>query len=126
MGLVEPSLPYPYITFELNNLHRSFSCNHNKQVLYFNHKKYYKSEAAMTVRVSVKGWVVIPADLRKRYQLNPGTEVQVIDYGGVLAIVPVKENPIEESAGMLAGGGKSLIRALEDDHDRELEGERQR
>ena len=78
----------------------------------------------MTIRVSSKGWVVIPAELRKRYQLKPGTAVEVVDYGGVLAIVPVKENPIDESAGMLAGGGKSLTQALLDDHNQELESER--
>jgi AbrB family looped-hinge helix DNA binding protein len=79
---------------------------------------------AMTIRVSNKGWVVIPSELRKRYQLNPGTEVQIVDYGGILAIVPVKENPIEESAGMLAGSGRSLTQALLDDHNQELDHER--
>ena len=78
----------------------------------------------MTIRVSSKGWVVIPAELRKRYQLKPGTAVEVVDYGGILAIVPVKEKPIDESAGMLAGGGKSLTQALLDDHNQELESER--
>jgi len=77
----------------------------------------------MTIKVSTKGWVVIPAALRKRYNLDPGTEVQIVDYGEVLAIVPVKENPIEASAGMLAGEGKSLTQALLDDHNQELEGE---
>jgi AbrB family looped-hinge helix DNA binding protein len=75
----------------------------------------------MTIRVSNKGWVVIPSELRRRYKLNPGTEVQIVDYGGILAIVPIKENPIEESAGMLAGGGRSLTQALLDDHNQELE-----
>ena len=78
----------------------------------------------MPMRVSSKGWVVIPAELRDRYDLKPGTAVDVVDYGGVLAIVPVKENPIAESAGMLAGGGKSLTQALLEDHAEELEGER--
>ena len=77
----------------------------------------------MTIKVSTKGWVVIPAALRKRYHLEPGTEVQIVDYGEVLAIVPVKEDPIEASTGMLAGEGKSLTQALLDDHNRELEGE---
>jgi AbrB family looped-hinge helix DNA binding protein len=78
----------------------------------------------MAIRVSSKGWVVIPAALRERYQLKPGTEVEVVDYGGVLGIVPVKENPIDQSAGMLAGDGGSLTQALLDDHNRELEIER--
>ena len=38
----------------------------------------------MAVTVSEKGWVVIPADLRKKYNLHPGAEVAVVDYGGVL------------------------------------------
>jgi AbrB family looped-hinge helix DNA binding protein len=80
----------------------------------------------VTIRVSIKGWVVIPSDLRRKYKLDPGAEVQIIDYGGVLAIVPVKKDPIEASAGMLAGDGKSLTQALLDDHRQELEGERGR
>ena len=32
----------------------------------------------MAVLVSEKGWIVIPAELRKKYGLLPGTEVQVI------------------------------------------------
>jgi AbrB family looped-hinge helix DNA binding protein len=42
----------------------------------------------MAVTVSEKGWVVIPAELRKKYNLHPGAEVAVVDYGGVLALVP--------------------------------------
>jgi len=32
----------------------------------------------MAVTVSEKGWVVIPADLRKKYNLHPGAEVAVV------------------------------------------------
>ena len=28
----------------------------------------------MSVTVSEKGWIVIPADLRRKYNLHPGTE----------------------------------------------------
>jgi len=77
----------------------------------------------MTIKVSNKGWVVIPAHLRRKYKLQPGTEVQIVDYGGVLAIVPAEENPIDASAGMLASDRKSLTRALEDEHNQELESE---
>jgi len=65
----------------------------------------------MTVKVSDKGWVVIPAELRKKYDLSPGTEVEVVDYGGVLALVPRLGRPVEEAAGMFAGRG-SLTKAL--------------
>lgn len=76
----------------------------------------------MALRISEKGWVVIPSQLRKRYALSPGTEVQIVDYGGVLAIIPVRPHPVETSAGMLSGG-KPLTEALLEDHRRDLEDE---
>ena len=39
-----------------------------------------------TVKVSAKGWIVIPQALRDRYGLKKGARVQVVDYGGVLAL----------------------------------------
>jgi AbrB family looped-hinge helix DNA binding protein len=65
----------------------------------------------MTVRISTKGWVVIPADLRKKYALEPGDTVEIIDYGGVLAIVPSLDDPVKAAAGSLRGGA-SLTKAL--------------
>lgn len=55
----------------------------------------------MTLTISNKGWVVIPADLRKKYNLTPGTEVLIVDYGGVLAIVPAMRDPIKQGRGLL-------------------------
>ena len=57
----------------------------------------------MALTISNKGWVVIPADLRKKYNLLPGTEVVIVDYGGVLSIVPANKNPIRQGRGMLKG-----------------------
>ena len=39
--------------------------------------------------VSSKGWIVIPSEMRKKYDLQPGSKVSVVDYGGILFIVPV-------------------------------------
>ncbi len=72
----------------------------------------------MAVTVSEKGWVVIPADLRRKYALRPGAELNVVDYGGVLALVPVLTRPTRQAAGMLKGG-KSLTRAVLTEHRRE-------
>ncbi len=69
----------------------------------------------MKVTVSQKGWVVIPAELRKKHNLHPGSEVQVVDYGGVLALVPKLDDPVRQAAGLLKGG-KSLTRALVAEH----------
>jgi len=74
----------------------------------------------MNVTVSQKGWVVIPAALREKYGLKPGTQMQVVDYGGVLGLVPAVDNPIEAAAGMLKGG-ESLTGALLAEHRGELD-----
>lgn len=64
-----------------------------------------------TGTLSGKGWVVIPEELRKRYGLKKGDKVHFIDYGGVVAIVPVSRDPIKEAEGMLKGC-TSLVRSL--------------
>ncbi len=74
----------------------------------------------MNVRLSQKGWVVIPAVLREKYGLKPGASLQVVDYGGVLAIVPAFKNPVKEGAGMLKGGD-SLAQAIVEEHRKERE-----
>ena len=55
-------------------------------------------------KVSAKGWIVIPKPLREKYGLKKGSQVQVVDYGSVLAVVPVPTDPVEALRGMLAGG----------------------
>ncbi len=66
----------------------------------------------MTVAtISAKGRIVIPNELRKRYGLRTGDKVALVDYGGVLSIVPALTDPVEEAAGSLRGD-RSLTRAL--------------
>jgi AbrB family looped-hinge helix DNA binding protein len=73
----------------------------------------------MTVHsISNKGWVVIPADLRKKYGLQPGVEVRIVDYGGVLAIIPAMREPVKHAAGMLRTERK-LTDVLQEEHHRE-------
>jgi AbrB family looped-hinge helix DNA binding protein len=71
-------------------------------VLYFLRRMYNK-ELWMALTISNKGWVVIPAELRKKYNLQPGTEVIIVDYGGVLSIVPALHSPIKQGRGLLKG-----------------------
>jgi AbrB family looped-hinge helix DNA binding protein len=70
-------------------------------VLYFFYKKYNEEFEMTTLTISKKGWVVIPAELRKKYQLTPGTEVVIVDYGGVLSIVPAMQDPVKGGRGLL-------------------------
>jgi AbrB family looped-hinge helix DNA binding protein len=72
----------------------------------------------MNLIVSHKGWVVIPSELRKKYKLKPGSKVRMVDYGGVLAVVPELHDPVEQGYGLLKGQG-SLTEALLKEHHRE-------
>jgi AbrB family looped-hinge helix DNA binding protein len=71
----------------------------------------YMEQAMATSTLSEKGWVVIPQELRQRYGLKKGDRVHIVDYGGVIAIVPASDNPIDTSFGMLKGKS-SLLREL--------------
>jgi AbrB family looped-hinge helix DNA binding protein len=71
-----------------------------------------------TAKVSAKGWIVIPAALRRRYNIMPGQEIRIVDYGGVLSLVPALRDPICDARGVLAGKG-SLTQALLEERDRE-------
>jgi AbrB family looped-hinge helix DNA binding protein len=55
-------------------------------------------------RVSTKGWVVIPAPLRKKYGLEPGSTVEILDAEDRIILFPGMKDPIEEAHGMLAEG----------------------
>jgi len=70
------------------------------------------------VKISRRGSVVIPAELRKKYNLNPGDLVTVVDYGGIISLVPRAKHPVNHAAGMLRGR-KSLTEAILKDHRRE-------
>jgi AbrB family looped-hinge helix DNA binding protein len=76
----------------------------------------------MNVKISQKGWIVIPAILREKYALKPGDTLQVVDYGGVLAIVPTYVDPVKQGGGILKGND-SLAQAIRDEHRYECENE---
>lgn len=57
-----------------------------------------------TAKVSAKGWIVIHKPLREKYGLEKGTQVQVVDCGNVLALIPLPADPVEALHGMLEGG----------------------
>lgn len=55
----------------------------------------------MTVTVSRKGQLVIPAPVRKRYRLVPGSHVEVLDSGREIILVPVPKSAFRASRGLL-------------------------
>jgi len=54
-----------------------------------------------TVRTLGKGQIVIPADLRRKYHIEPGKELHIMEYGGIIYLVPPAADPIGASTGIL-------------------------
>jgi AbrB family looped-hinge helix DNA binding protein len=65
------------------------------------------------VTISSKYQVVIPKDVRKKFNLKPGQKIAFIPFNGTLRVVIVP--PIEEAYGMLAGMDTDDIREEEDE-----------
>jgi AbrB family looped-hinge helix DNA binding protein len=75
-------------------------------------------------KVSEKGLVVIPKELREKYGIKKGDKVSFVDYGGTIYLMPVPEDPIRSSLGMFKGL-MTMEDYLEDKRkERELEEEK--
>jgi AbrB family looped-hinge helix DNA binding protein len=72
-------------------------------------------------KVSSKGWVVIPKDIRKRCGIKPGDSVTIYETEGKVTILPEGMDPISLGRGLLQGG-RSMAELIEDKR-RELEEE---
>ena len=55
------------------------------------------------VMVSSKGQLVIPATVRKRYGITPGSWVEVLDTGQEIVLVPLPKDIFRSSRGLLKG-----------------------
>ena len=68
--------------------------------------------------VNAKGQIVIPADIRNRFEIRRGTKIAFIEKEGRLLIQPVTDAFIDSLRGCLAGS--NMPRDLERDPDREF------
>ena len=75
--------------------------------------------------ITRKGQVVIPADIRKKYKIQPGQKFLVQDSEGEIRLTPIKILPIEKAHGWLKTK-KSVsdllkeARSLEREHEARL------
>lgn len=74
----------------------------------------------MISTISAKGWVVIPAELRRKYHLSPGTKVEIVDNHGVLTIIPITVDLIEKGEVNGAVKRTSLSSDLVEERDSKL------
>jgi len=73
-----------------------------------------------TVTATVKGQIVIPAEIRKKFKIKRGTRVNVYEDGNRIIVEPVLEDPIEAGRGMLKTEGK-ILKSLVEDRKKEAE-----
>ena len=43
----------------------------------------------------------IQAGMRKKYHIKPGTEMQIMEYGGIIYLIPPVDNPVKTACGIL-------------------------
>jgi len=63
------------------------------------------------VKVSSKGWVVIPSFFRRQIGLKPGMKMLVTETDGKIVLTPQAGDPVDKLYGKLADG-ESLTEAL--------------
>jgi AbrB family looped-hinge helix DNA binding protein len=68
--------------------------------------------------VKAKGQVVIPVEIRRKFQIDQGTRVAFLEESGRLFIQPVTDEFIDGMKGVLAGRG--LPERVERSKDRDL------
>jgi len=70
--------------------------------------------------VTVKGQVVIPSKLRRRFGIKKGTQVYLYEREGEIVIKPITDEYIQKMAGMAGTKGK-LLKALMEEKAKERE-----
>jgi AbrB family looped-hinge helix DNA binding protein len=83
------------------------------------------SHGLLKSKVSSKGWVVIPALLRKRFGIEPGTSIEFQEIGERIVLIPESKDPVDALYGKLAGK-RSLTKALLEERTKEMRREEAR
>jgi AbrB family looped-hinge helix DNA binding protein len=64
--------------------------------------------------VTVKGQIVVPAKIRRKFGIKKGTKIAFIEQNGKLMIQPLDKNYFESLAGILGTDGDMLKGLMED------------
>ncbi|MFZ5649606.1 MAG: AbrB/MazE/SpoVT family DNA-binding domain-containing protein [Bacillota bacterium] len=74
------------------------------------------------ITVSTRGQIIIPSEIRKKYNIKQGDRYDLQDFDGKLILVRTQEKPFVGLYGTLKGK-KSLTRSLQKEHAWEIEKE---
>ena len=72
------------------------------------------------VTSTIKGQIVIPAEIRARFKIKKDTKVNVYDDGKRIIVEPIPDDPIQKGRGMLKTKGK-ILRALVEERKKEAQ-----
>ncbi len=75
----------------------------------------------METYATIKGQIVIPASLRRKYGIKNGTKIIVTDIGDAIVLKPVTEQYLINLQGSLKGRGGLKVLVDERRKDRERE-----
>ena len=75
----------------------------------------------METYATVKGQIVIPASLRRKYGIKNGTKIIITDVGDAIVLKPVTEQYLKNLQGSLKGKGglQTLLEERRKDTERE-------
>jgi AbrB family looped-hinge helix DNA binding protein len=72
------------------------------------------------VKSTVKGQILIPASLRKKYHIERGTTLRIYEENDRIIVEPQKHDPVVEGRGILKTQGR-LLKALLRERQEEAE-----
>lgn len=70
--------------------------------------------------VTIKGQIVVPVKIRRRFGIKKGTKVAFIEQNGKLMVQPLDKSYFENLAGVLGTDG-DMLKGLMEDKKRERE-----
>ena len=75
----------------------------------------------LTTKISTKGQVVVPKEVRAKLKIKPGTFFHVQVEKNTIILTPMKKKPIDRLYGRFAG--EKILDELEREHTTEIEDE---
>ena len=66
------------------------------------------------VTSAIKGQIVIPAVLRKKYGIVKGTPINIYEQNNKIFLEPIHKDPVTQGKGILKTKGRVLKRLIED------------
>jgi AbrB family looped-hinge helix DNA binding protein len=75
----------------------------------------------METYATIKGQIVIPAALRRKYGISEGTKIVIVDSGNEIILRPITRQRLQKLRGSLKGSGALKIVLEERQKDKQKE-----